>query len=78
MTEERKIRCTSTTTSGARFGVIKAWLKMNHIEYDEQDESAGSHFWTVMHYQLTGDEFTELILYLETAEVLDVNRDIII
>ena len=77
MTEERKIKC-STTTSGGRFGVIKAWLKMNHIEYDEHDECAGSHFWTVMHYQLTVDEFTELLLYLEAAEVLDTNRDVII
>ena len=78
MTEERKIRCSSTTTGGERFGVIKAWLKMHHIPYDENKHSAGSHWWTSMKYQLTGDEFTELILYLEAAEVLEANTDVII
>lgn len=77
MTEERKIRCSTTTTGGEKFGVIKAWLKMHHIEYDESKNSAGSHFWTSMKYQLTGDEFTELILYLEAAEVLGA-EDVII
>lgn len=78
MTEERKIRCSSTTTGGGKFGVIKAWLKLNHIEYDESQHSAGSHFWTELKYQLTGEEFTELLLYLEAAEVLDGIRDVII
>lgn len=78
MTEERKIRCTTSTTSGERFGVIKAWLKLNHIEYNESDRSAGRHFWTRIDYELTGEEFTELILYLETAEVLNEIADVII
>ena len=78
MTEERKIRCSSSTTSGGRYGVIKAWLKLNHIQYDESDNAAGSHFWTRMNYQLTREEFTELILYLETAEVLNEIADVII
>jgi len=78
MTEERKIKCSSTTTGGEKYGVIKAWLKMHHIEYDESQHNAGSHFWNEMKYQLTGEEFTELLLYLEAAEVLDGIRDVII
>jgi len=78
MAEERKIKCSSTTTGGGKYGVIKAWLKMRHIEYDEDDFNAGSHFWTELKYQLTEEEFRELLLYLEAAEVLDGIRDVII
>lgn len=78
MTEERKIRCSSSSTSEERFGVIKAWLKLNHIEYDESKHSAGYHYWTRIKYKLTGEEFTELILYLEAAEVLNEIADVII
>lgn len=78
MTEERKIRCTTSTTSGERFGVIKAWLKLNHIQYDESKNGIAGHFWTRIDYELTGEEFTELILYLEAAEVLNEIADVII
>ena len=73
---EEIINCSSTTTGGkGKYEVIKAYLNMHHIEYDENHNNAGCHFWTSIKYQLTRTEFTELLLYLKAAEL---RNDVII
>ncbi len=73
-----KIKCSSTTTSSGLYPVVKAWLKMNHVEYEERENSAGGHYWKSMVYELSTEQLLELLSYLKEAEVLDKLGDIII
>lgn len=77
---DKIIACSSTSSDlNGKFGVIKAWLNLNHIEYDEDSHSAGCHYWTEIRYNLTIDQVVNLIKYLEAAGVLnEKNRHIII
>lgn len=70
MTEENKIKCSTSTTRDGKYGVVRAWLTINNIEYEEKGHSFGCHSWTEMRYNLTGEEFTDLLLYLESAGVI--------
>lgn len=73
-----KILCSSTTTNSALYPVVKVWLKMHNVQYEERGNSAGSHHWKTMIYELSQEELMELLLYLKEAEVLDKISDIII
>ncbi len=73
-----KISCSSTTTSSALYPVVKVWLKMHDIQYEEREHSAGSHYWKSMIYELSLEQLSELLSYLKEAEVLDKASDIII
>ena len=70
MTEEKKIKCCTSTSRDGKYGVVRAWLTLNDIEYEEKGHSSGSYSWTDMRYNLTGEEFTDLLLYLESAGVI--------
>lgn len=75
-----EIKCSSTSSDlNGKFGVIKAWLKLHDVEYEEESHSAGTHFWIEIRYNLTVCQLLSLIAYLEAAEVLnDKSRHIII
>ena len=74
-----KIRCISSTTYEERYPVVKVWLKMHDIQYEERAHSVGgSHFWTTIHYELTKEQLMELLSYLREAEVLNDINDITI
>lgn len=73
-----KISCSSTTTSSALYPVVKVWLKMHDIQYEEREHLAGSHYWKSMIYELSLEQLSELLSYLKEAEVLDKASDIII
>lgn len=73
-----KIRCSSTTTYETLYPVVKVWLKRNGIQYEERENSAGSHYWKTMIYELSPEQLLELLSYLKEAEVLDKISDITI
>lgn len=74
----KKIRCNSTTTFEALYPVVKVWLKRHGIQYEERENSAGSHHWKSMIYELSLEQLSELLSYLKEAEVLDKISDITI
>lgn len=73
-----KILCSSTTTSDALYPVVKVWLKMHDIQYEERAHSSGSHCWKTMLYELSPEQLVELIAYLREAEVFNKSSEIII
>lgn len=73
-----KIRCSSTTTFEALYPVVKVWLKIHDIQYEERENLAGSHHWKTMIYELSPEQLLELLSYLKEAEVLDKISDITI
>ena len=64
-----EIRCTTSSTIDGKYGIVKAWLKMNHVEYEETKDSAGSLAWTRMTYALSTKQLLDLLAFLREAEV---------
>ena len=58
----KKIKCSTLSTRDGRYGVIRAWLTINNIEYKEEDHGFGYHTRMELRYDLTGEEFTDLLL----------------
>ena len=74
--EEKLIRCVSTSTMSGKYGVVKAWLKLNKIDFEESEYSAGCHYWKNCSYELTIQQLIDLLDYLRKAEVLERTSDI--